>query len=163
NGNGNGAGIGTATTLGATALADPLHALRPIDDITDASDSPPTRDRVEYVLPPLALLEDVAPPTEPGGREAAHAQNEAIITEEVDFSASGSKLTFALGRDVAGKAQAVDLAKMPHLLIAGATGSGKSVMVNALITSLLCESTPDQVRMILMDLKRVELASYNGL
>mgnify|MGYP003693631565 CR=1 FL=1 len=64
------------------------------------------------------------------------------ILEEVDFKASGSTLTFALGRDVAGKAQAVDLAKMPHLLIAGATGSGKSVMVNALITSLLCEATP---------------------
>jgi S-DNA-T family DNA segregation ATPase FtsK/SpoIIIE len=85
------------------------------------------------------------------------------ILEEVDFEATGSSLTFALGRDVAGKAQAVDLAKMPHLLIAGATGSGKSVMVNALITSLLCQATPDEVRMILMDLKRVELASYNGL
>ena len=85
------------------------------------------------------------------------------ILEEVDFKASGSTLTFALGRDVAGKAQAVDLAKMPHLLIAGATGSGKSVMVNALIASLLCEATPDDVRMILMDLKRVELAAYNGL
>jgi S-DNA-T family DNA segregation ATPase FtsK/SpoIIIE len=85
------------------------------------------------------------------------------ILEEVDFKASGSRLTFALGRDVAGKAQAVDLAKMPHLLIAGATGSGKSVMVNALITSLLCEATPHDVRMILMDLKRVELAAYNGL
>jgi S-DNA-T family DNA segregation ATPase FtsK/SpoIIIE len=85
------------------------------------------------------------------------------ILEEVDFDATGSSLTFALGRDVAGKAQAVDLAKMPHLLIAGATGSGKSVMVNALITSLLCQATPDDVRMILMDLKRVELASYNGL
>ena len=85
------------------------------------------------------------------------------ILEEVDFKASGSTLTFALGRDVAGKAQAVDLAKMPHLLIAGATGSGKSVMVNAVITSLLCEATPHDVRMILMDLKRVELASYNGL
>ncbi len=85
------------------------------------------------------------------------------ILEEVDFKASGSRLTFALGRDVAGHARAADLAKMPHMLIAGATGSGKSVMVNALITSLLCEATPDDVRMILMDLKRVELAAYNGL
>ena len=85
------------------------------------------------------------------------------ILDELDFEATGSKLTFALGRDVAGKAQAVDLARMPHLLIAGATGSGKSVMVNALITSLLCEATPNEVRLILMDLKRVELAAYNGL
>ena len=85
------------------------------------------------------------------------------ILEEVEFTAAESKLTFALGRDVAGAAKAVDLAKMPHLLIAGATGSGKSVMVNAVITSLLCKATPDDVRMILMDLKRVELASYNGL
>ncbi len=85
------------------------------------------------------------------------------IIEEVDFGGSGSRLTFALGQDVAGAAVAVDLAKMPHLLIAGATGSGKSVMVNALITSLLCNANPDEVRMILMDLKRVELAGYNGL
>jgi S-DNA-T family DNA segregation ATPase FtsK/SpoIIIE len=84
------------------------------------------------------------------------------ILEEVDMR-SGSRLTFALGRDVAGHARATDLAKMPHLLIAGATGSGKSVMVNALITSLLMNATPDDVRIILMDLKRVELASYNEL
>jgi S-DNA-T family DNA segregation ATPase FtsK/SpoIIIE len=84
------------------------------------------------------------------------------ILEEVDMR-SGSRLTFALGRDVAGHARATDLAKMPHLLIAGATGSGKSVMVNALITSLLMNATPDDVRLILMDLKRVELASYNEL
>ncbi len=84
------------------------------------------------------------------------------ILEEVDLRAA-SKLTFALGRDVAGHARAADLAKMPHLLIAGATGSGKSVMVNALISSLLCNATPDEVRMVLVDLKRVELSAYNGL
>ena len=84
------------------------------------------------------------------------------ILEEVDLRAA-SKLTFALGRDVAGHARAADLGKMPHMLIAGATGSGKSVMVNALITSLLCNATPDEVRLVLVDLKRVELSAYNGL
>jgi S-DNA-T family DNA segregation ATPase FtsK/SpoIIIE len=84
------------------------------------------------------------------------------ILEEVDLR-QASKLTFALGRDAVGHARATDLAKMPHLLIAGATGSGKSVMVNALITSLLCSATPDEVRLVLIDLRHVELASYNGL
>jgi DNA segregation ATPase FtsK/SpoIIIE, S-DNA-T family len=218
------------------------------DDVTDASDSPPTREAVEWRLPPHDLLDpgELPTPAATGLADVIHARNEEIIVkklasfdiearvvgrnagpvvtqyevqpaphiklsriealsddlsmalaarsirieapipgksavgieipnkefnivalrrilDEVDFRASGSQLTFALGRDVAGRAQAVDLSKMPHLLIAGATGSGKSVMVNALITSLLCNATPDDTRMILMDLKRVELAGYNGL
>jgi DNA segregation ATPase FtsK/SpoIIIE, S-DNA-T family len=232
-----------------TAVAAVEARPRPIrdpDDVTDASDSPPTRERRDYVLPARELLDESIEPLAPGGEEAIHRRTEEIIVkklgsfdipaqivgrnagpvvtqyevqpaphvkvsriealaddlamalaartlrieapipgksavgieipnqdfnvvtlrgilESIDFAASGSKLTFALGRDVAGRAQAVDLAKMPHLLIAGATGSGKSVMVNALITSLLCNATPDDVRMILIDLKRVELAAYNGL
>ncbi len=85
------------------------------------------------------------------------------LWDDARMAEATSRLTFALGRDVSGKAFAVDLAKMPHLLIAGATGSGKSVCVNALITSLLMRDKPDEVRLILIDLKRVELSAYDGL
>ena len=85
------------------------------------------------------------------------------IFDEVEFATGESQLVFALGRDVAGAARAADLTRMPHLLIAGATGSGKSVMVNALIASLLFRSRPQELRLILVDPKRVELSGYNGL
>ncbi|HUG47586.1 MAG TPA: DNA translocase FtsK 4TM domain-containing protein [Candidatus Limnocylindria bacterium] len=85
------------------------------------------------------------------------------LLEDSGMLQATSKLTFALGRDVSGKPYAVDLARMPHLLIAGATGSGKSVCVNALITSLLMRTTPAELRLIVIDLKRVELAAYRDL
>ena len=233
------------TVAGLATAAERTRPVRDPDDITDASDSPPTREQIEYALPGTDLLDAMVERINPAGDETVHRRTEDVIVkklasfdipaqivgrnagpvvtqyevqpaahvkvsriealaddlamalaartlrieapipgkaavgieipnqdfnvvtlrgilESLDFT-TGSKLTFALGRDVAGRAQAVDLAKMPHLLIAGATGSGKSVMVNALITSLLCNATPDDVRMILVDLKRVELAAYNGL
>ncbi|CAN5575859.1 DNA translocase FtsK [soil metagenome] len=87
----------------------------------------------------------------------------AGLVDDSNMLEATSKLTFALGRDVSGKPYAVDLARMPHLLIAGATGSGKSVCVNALIASLLLRATPDELRLVLIDLKRVELAAYQKL
>jgi DNA segregation ATPase FtsK/SpoIIIE, S-DNA-T family len=79
------------------------------------------------------------------------------------FRDAHSRLTVALGRDVAGSPIVADLAKLPHLLIAGQTGSGKSVSINAIITSLLMNATPDDVRLILCDPKRVELAGFNEI
>ena len=85
------------------------------------------------------------------------------VYEDADMASATSALTFALGRDVSGKPYAVDLGRMPHLLIAGATGSGKSVCVNAIITSILMRARPTEVRFVLIDLKRVELAPYGRI
>jgi len=79
------------------------------------------------------------------------------------FQALHSKLGIVLGRDAAGEPAVADLTKMPHILIAGSTGSGKSVCINTLILSLLVNNSPDELRMILVDPKRVELTGYNGL
>jgi S-DNA-T family DNA segregation ATPase FtsK/SpoIIIE len=83
------------------------------------------------------------------------------VLESQAFTRLKSPLSFALGQDVAGNAVAADLAAMPHLLIAGATGSGKSVCVNAIITCLLVNNSPDNLRILLVDPKRVELTGYN--
>ena len=85
------------------------------------------------------------------------------VAETAMFKDATSKLTVALGRDVAGTPIVADLAKLPHLLIAGQTGSGKSVSINSIICSLLMSSTPDEVRLILADPKRVELAGFNNI
>lgn len=84
-----------------------------------------------------------------------------LLCEEIRNSKN--KLVFGLGKDIAGRPVVTDLAKMPHLLIAGATGSGKSVCINTIIMSLILRATPDDLRLILIDPKRVELAGYNDL
>lgn len=85
------------------------------------------------------------------------------VIESEAFKRLKSPLRFVLGQDVAGNAFAADLAAMPHLLIAGATGSGKSVCVNSLICCLLLHNTPDDLRILMVDPKRVELTGYNGI
>jgi len=85
------------------------------------------------------------------------------VAESAEFKGSPSKLTVALGKDVAGGAIVTDLAKLPHLLIAGQTGSGKSVCIGAILTSLLLQSTPDDVRILIGDLKRVDFPGFNGV
>lgn len=85
------------------------------------------------------------------------------IIETVDFMTAKSKLTVALGKDIAGNAVMTDIAKMPHGLIAGATGSGKSVCINSIIISLLYKANPDDVKLLMIDPKVVELGIYNGI
>jgi S-DNA-T family DNA segregation ATPase FtsK/SpoIIIE len=85
------------------------------------------------------------------------------VLESEAFQRLKSPLRFALGQDVAGNPAAADLSAMPHLLIAGATGSGKSVAVNAIICGLLLNNTPDDLRLLMVDPKRVELTGYNGI
>jgi DNA segregation ATPase FtsK/SpoIIIE, S-DNA-T family len=131
--------------------------------------------RIEALADDLAMalsarsirIEAPIPGKDVVGIEIPNSVSEVVgfrpLVDDSHMTSATSPLTFALGRDVSGKAYAVDLAKMPHLLVAGATGSGKSVCVNALITSILMRARPDEVRMVLVDLKRVELAPYNGL
>jgi DNA segregation ATPase FtsK/SpoIIIE, S-DNA-T family len=85
------------------------------------------------------------------------------VVESPEFSASKSRISIALGKDINGRLMTTEMNSMPHLLIAGSTGSGKSVAINAFIMSLLYKSTPDQVRLILVDPKRVELTNYDGV
>ena len=101
------------------------------------------------------------------GIEVPNRQRETIVLREVvesrEFHDSGSHLTVALGKDINGRIVVTDLTAMPHLLIAGSTGSGKSVALNCILTSLLYKSTPDEVRFILVDPKRLELGLYDGI
>jgi S-DNA-T family DNA segregation ATPase FtsK/SpoIIIE len=93
-------------------------------------------------------------------RETIHLRD---VLESETFSKAKSRLTLAMGKDINGRIVTADLASMPHVLIAGSTGSGKSVAINAMIMSLLFRTTPNQVRLILVDPKRVELGMYEGI
>lgn len=85
------------------------------------------------------------------------------LIESKEFKESKSKISFAVGKDIAGKTKVTDIAKMPHLLIAGATGSGKSVCINTIIMSILYKADPSEVKLLMIDPKVVELSVYNGI
>ena len=101
------------------------------------------------------------------GIEVPNKENAAVMLRDLletdDFKYHGSKIAFAAGRDIAGKTVVADIAKMPHVLIAGATGSGKSVCINTLIVSILYKASPEDVKLIMIDPKVVELSVYNGI
>ncbi len=101
------------------------------------------------------------------GIEVPNKENTAVmlrdLLESSEFKTHPSKIAFAAGRDIAGKVVVADIAKMPHVLIAGATGSGKSVCINTLIMSILYKASPEEVKLIMIDPKVVELKVYNGI
>ena len=101
------------------------------------------------------------------GIEVPNKEREAVGLREViesdEFEDNKSKLSVALGKDVAGQAVVADIAKMPHVLIAGSTGSGKSVCINTIITSIIYNAKPSEVKMVMVDPKVVELSVYNGI
>ena len=101
------------------------------------------------------------------GIEVPNSRREVIslraVIESEEFEQSASHLTISMGKDINGRIKVASLDTMPHALIAGSTGSGKSVMINSLIMSILYKSTPDEVRMIMVDPKRVELGIYEGI
>ena len=101
------------------------------------------------------------------GIEVPNKENEIVHLRDIidcdEFKSHKSKLAFALGKDVAGQAVVTDIAKMPHVLIAGATGSGKSVCINTLIASIIYKAKPSEVKLVMVDPKVVELSVYNGI
>ena len=113
--------------------------------------------RIEAPIPNKAAVGIEVP------NKASSSVNIRSIFESKEFKDSKSPLSIALGVDIAGNVVVADLTRMPHLLIAGSTGSGKSVCINAVITSFLYKSSPEDVKLILIDPKVVELAEYNGI
>ena len=113
--------------------------------------------RIEAPIPGKAAI----------GIEVPNKENSAVALRDLldskEFQGFDSKIAFAVGKDIAGKIVVADIGKMPHMLIAGATGSGKSVCINTLIMSIIYKAKPDEVKMIMIDPKVVELSVYNGI
>src|SRR6185503_5265731 len=131
------------------------HDALPICRVTSLSDDLCLAMRAESIL-----IERMAGKSTVG-IQVPNQERETIwlreVVESQEFVSPKSKLTLAMGKDINGRIITADLASMPHMLIAGSTGSGKSVAINAMIMSILYKSTPEQVRLILVDPKRLEL------
>ncbi len=113
--------------------------------------------RIEAPIPNKAAVGIEVP-----NKDSASVRIRSIFESPV-YKKMGSPLTLPLGKDIAGNVQVADLTRMPHLLVAGSTGSGKSVCINGIITSILHNASPEEAKMILIDPKVVELAEYNGV
>ncbi len=113
--------------------------------------------RIEAPIPGKAAI----------GIEVPNKESQAVsfrdLLESDNYKKFPSKIAFAVGKDISGQVVVADIAKMPHLLVAGATGSGKSVCINTLIMSILYKARPDEVKLIMVDPKQVELSIYNGI
>ena len=124
-------------------------------------------DNISMSVAAQVRIEAPIPNTSAVGIEVPNKVKSTVMIRETlesaEFSNSKSKLSVALGKDITGKVKVCDLAKMPHMLIAGTTGSGKSVCTNSMIVSILYNSTPDEVKLLLIDPKVVEFGMYNGI
>ncbi len=125
-------------------------------------------DDLALAMKALAVrIEAPIPGRDTVGVEIPNARRQTVYLREIleseAFRSSSSKITLAIGKDIQGRPQVADLARMPHLLVAGATGSGKSVCVNGILLSILYKARPDEVKLLLVDPKRIELSVYNDL
>ena len=166
----------TAAVVGAAAAAlkaassrptpTPATIKRPIPPaapslpLSEPEKLPAERKKGAYTLPPLALLDAPRSERKIDERELISMRE---LLEADSYKRSASKLTLALGKTIHGEPFVSDLATMPHLLIAGSTGTGKSVSVNAMLSSILFRATPDDVRLIMIDPKRLELGMYEEI
>lgn len=127
------------------------------DDLALALAAP--RIRIEAPIPGRGLVGIEVP----NGETSLVALRDVMESEEFEALRRKTRLALALGQDVSGRPVVADLTRMPHLLIAGTTGSGKSVCVNSIIVTLLCSNSPEDLRFLMIDPKRVELTGYNGI
>ncbi|GAG94055.1 unnamed protein product, partial [marine sediment metagenome] len=141
--------------------------VQPAKGVTVSSITSRSNDIALKLAAPSIRIEAPIPGKAALGIEVPNKRPSFVYLSEIlstrEFYESPSKLTLSLGKDIAGRPVIADLTTMPHLLIAGTTGSGKSVCINCIINSVLFQATPDEVKFLLIDPKRVELKTYNDI